>query len=193
MNQGELTKESRENALLNLYQNQGYQTERVERKSMILDIQQEEGSDGANDVTTFSFNLQEPLRIDKLSDMYLDSFTTFNCVQGSNTDDSTRAATGFILKLDQFNINTSSASSDNTSAQRLFNSIFIPNESKKNGDQVNSVVVHKSKKFNYICNVNPTKIFTISGSITLLDVTRPIITSNEAGRIIAEFVFISRD
>lgn len=188
MNQGELTKELRENAVLNLYQNQGYQTERVERKSLILDIQQ----GVANDVTTFSFNLQEPLRIDKLSDMYLDSFTTLNCVQGSNTDDSTIAATGFILKLDQFNINTGSASSDDTSAQRLFNSIFIPNESK-NGDDVNTVVVHKSKKFNYICNVNPTKIYTISGSITLLDGTSSIITSTEAGRIIAEFVFISRD
>lgn len=188
MNQGELTKESRENALLNLYQNQGYQTERVQRKSLILDIQQEED----NNVTTFSFNLQEPLRIDKLSDMYLDSFTTLNCVQGSNANESTRAATGFILKLDQFNINTASASSDNTSAQRLFNSIFIPNESN-NPDEVNSVVVHKSKKFNYICNVNPTKIFTISGSITLLDGTSSIITGGKAGRIIAEFVFISRD
>lgn len=192
MNQGELTKELRDNALLNLYQNQGYKTERVERKTLILDIQQEASSDGANDVTTFSFNLQEPLRIDKLSDMYLDSFTTLNCVQGSNTDDSTRAATGFILKLDQFNINTASASSDNTSAQRLFNSIFIPNESN-NPEEVNSVVVHKSKKFNYICNVNPTKIFTISGSITLLDGTSSIITSDGAGRIIAEFVFISRE
>lgn len=192
MNQGELTKELRDNALLNLYQNQGYKTERVQRKSLILVIEQASGSSGENDVTTFSFNLQEPLRIDKLSDMYLDSFTTLNCVQGSKSDDSTRAATGFILKLDQFNINTASASSDNTSAQRLFNSIFIPNESK-NPDEVNSVVVHKSKKFNYICNVNPTKIFTISGSITLLDGTLPVITTNEAGRIIAEFVFISRE
>ena len=181
MNQGELTKELRENALLNLYQNGGYQTERVQRKSLILDIQQRKGKA----VTTFSFNLQEPLRIDKLSDMYLDSFTTLNCVQGSNTD-----ATGFILKLDQFNINTASASSDNTCAQRLFNSIFIPNESN-NPDEGNSVVVHKSKKFNHICNVNPTKIFTISGSITLLDGTSSIITG--PGRIIAEFVFISRD
>ena len=187
MNQGELTKESRENALRNLYQNQGYQTERVERKSLILDIQQT----SSGDVTTFSFNLQEPMRIDKLSDMYLDSFTTLNCVQGSNTTDPTFAATGFILKLDQFNINTASASSTETTAQRLFNSIFIPNESK-NKDEINSVVVHKSKKFNHICNVNPTKIFTISGSITLLDGTSSIITSG-TGRIIAEFVFISRD
>lgn len=189
MNQGELTKESRENALLNLYQNQGYQTERVERKSLILVIEQAAGSGGANNVTTFSFNLQEPLRIDKLSDMYLDSFTTLNCVQGVK---GTPTNTGFILKLDQFNINTASASSDGTTAQKLISSIFIPNESK-NGDQIDSVIIHKSKKFNHICNVNPTKISTISGSITLLDGTSPVITTDEVGRIIVEFLFISRD
>ena len=65
MNQGELTQESRENALLNLYQNQGYQTERVERKSLLVVIEQESSDGGENDVTTFSFNLQEPLKIDK--------------------------------------------------------------------------------------------------------------------------------
>ena len=57
MNQGELTKELRENAVLNLYQNQGYQTERVERKSMILVIE-------SDDHSSFTINLQEPLRID---------------------------------------------------------------------------------------------------------------------------------
>ena len=61
MNQGELTQESRENALLNLYQNQGYQTERVERKSLLVVIEQESSDGGENDVTTFSFNLQEPI------------------------------------------------------------------------------------------------------------------------------------
>tara|TARA_B100001094_G_C17897768_1_gene654874 strand:- start:29 stop:598 length:570 start_codon:yes stop_codon:yes gene_type:complete len=189
MNQGELTQESRENALLNLYQNQGYQTERVERKSLLVVIEQDSSVGSENDVTTFSFNLQEPLKIDKLSDMYLDSFTTLNCVQGDTT---TCDATGFILKLDQFNINTVTTPHVGTTAQKLFNSIFIPNESK-NGEEVKSVVVHKSKKFNYICNVNPTKIYTISGSITILDGTSPVITSGEVGRIIAEFVFISRN
>ena len=76
MNQGELTQESRENALLNLYQNQGYQTERVERKSLLVVIEQESSDGGENDVTTFSFNLQEPLKIDKLSEKYLESYTT---------------------------------------------------------------------------------------------------------------------
>ena len=107
-------------------------------------------------------------------------------------DTTAHDATGFILKLDQFNINTVTTPNVGTTAQKLFNSIFIPNESK-NGEEVNSVVVHKSKKFNYICNVNPTKIYTISGSITILDGTGPVITTRQVGKIIAEFVFISRN
>ena len=177
MNQGELTKELRENALLNLYQNQGYQTERVERKSLILVIEH-------TDVTSFTINLQEPLRIDKLSDMYLDSFTTINCALGSS---GSPEKGGFILKLNQFNINTASGSTNNTTGAKLFNSVFIPNESTTLADKT---VCHKSKKFNYICNVNPTKIYTISGSVTDLTGTSPF---PDTGIIIAEFVFISRE
>jgi len=177
MNQGELTKESRENALLNLYQNQGYQTERVERKSMILVIESDNHS-------SFTINLQEPLRIDKLSDMYLDSFTTINSDLGSS---GALDKGGFILKLNQFNINTASGSTNNSIGANLFNSVFIPNESTTLADKT---VCHKSKKFNYICNVNPSKIFTISGSVTDLNGKSPF---TGTGRIIAEFVFISRD
>ena len=177
MNQGELTKELRENAVLNLYQNQGYQTERVERKSMILVID-------SDDHSSFTINLQEPLRIDKLSDMYLDSFTTINCELGSTSD---LDKGGFILKLNEFNINTASGSTNNSTGANLFNSVFIPNESTTIADKT---VCHKSKKFNYICNVNPTKIYTISGSVTDLGGSSPF---TGTGRIIAEFVFISRD
>ena len=102
MNQGELTKELRENAVLNLYQNQGYQTERVERKTLLLVIE-------AKHHASFTIKLQEPLRIDKLSDMYLDSFVTVNCTPGTG---GARDNMGFILKLDQFNINTAAGGPD---------------------------------------------------------------------------------
>ena len=159
MNQGELTKELRENALLNLYQNGGYQTERVQRKNLLLDIQQ---LGTGEDVTNFTIDLQEPLIIDKLSDMYLESLTTVNCVQGEKA---THERIGFILKLDQFNINTAAGSTYSLGAGEsrpgsiFFNSVFIPNNSKK-GEQQNSVVVHQENQLNYICEVNPTKLFT---------------------------------
>ena len=55
--------------------------------------------------TTFNLELREPLIIDKLSDIYLDSFTTFDCL--INTDTS-GAGMGFILDIDQFNIQNNS-------------------------------------------------------------------------------------
>ena len=146
MNQGELIKELRENAILNLYQNQGYQTERVQRKNLLLDIQQT-SSDG--DVTNFTINLQEPLIIDKLSDMYLESLTTVNCAQGAKAS---TERIGFLLKLDQFNINTAAGSTDNSEGSKIFNSVFIPNNSKK-GEQENSVVLHQESLLNYVCDV----------------------------------------
>jgi len=174
MNQGELTKDLRENAVLNLYQNQGYITERVTRKSLILVIE----SDAC---AGFKIDLQEPLHLDKLSDMYLDSFTTVNCTVGAETE-----SAGFILKLDPFNINTAAGSTDNITGSFLFNSVFIPNESRSLGQTVS----HKSKKFNYICNVNPSKIFNVTGSITNLSGTSPF--GAESGRIIVELVLISQ-
>tara|TARA_B100000900_G_scaffold408786_1_gene423621 strand:- start:2826 stop:3383 length:558 start_codon:yes stop_codon:yes gene_type:complete len=184
MNQGELTKELRENAVLNLYQNGGYQTERVQRKSMILDIQQTSSGD---DITNFTINLQEPLIIDKLSDMYLESLTTVNCQQGAKAS---TGRIGFILKFDQFNINTAAGSTVDSEGSKIFNSVFIPNNSKK-GEQENSVVLHQENQLNYICDVNPTKLFTISGSITDFD-GGVIINSGEDGRIVIKLVFISR-
>jgi len=176
MNQGELTKELRENAVLNLYQNQGYQTERVERKTLLLVIESAKHA-------SFTINLQEPLRIDKLSDMYLDSFVTVNCTTGVSP---ALENSGFILKLDQFNINTVAGSTDTTTGAKLFNSIFIPNEHTT----ANQTVSHKCKKINYICSVNPSKIFTISGSLMALDGSDPFAGS---GHAIAEFTFISRN
>ena len=140
MNQGELTKELRENAVLNLYQNQGYQTERVERKTLLLVIESDK-------YASFTIKLQEPLRIDKLSDMYLDSFVTVNCTPG--TAPSLLHNAGFILKLDQFNINTAAGGSDdvgdpNDVGPKLSNSIIIPNETTT----PNTTVSHKCKKIN---------------------------------------------
>ena len=67
--------------------------------------------------TTFSLTLQEPFIIDKLSDVYLESFTTFDSLVNTATKNM-----GFILDIDQFNIQ------NNSTNELLFNKIFIPNE-----------------------------------------------------------------
>ena len=63
------------------YQNSGYCNNREDKQILIGDM---DDSDRGVSLTTspgtFSKTLHEPLKIDVLSDIYLDNFTTFNCL-----------------------------------------------------------------------------------------------------------------
>ena len=203
---GQQMNENRNNAKLSLFQNQGYQFERRQTKTLLLDV----SSDIAKAMPdNFSVELNEPLIIDTLSDIYLDSFTTFNAL--INTDP-TGKNMGFTLRINEFNINsnvgnnldktTADSNGNKTIDSKKFNSIFIPNSSSTE----QSTVLHKSKKFNYICSINPGKLTTLSGSIfdagsvtssaTVPTYATPFIAagaSGEASRFIAEFVIVSRE
>ena len=177
MEWGQQMREHQTNMLDSTYQNSNYSFERVNRKTLIID------SDAlGQSAKTFSLTLQEPFIIDKLSDIYLDSFTTFNAEINTDTTNM-----GFILDIDQFNIQ------NNSTNKNLFNKIFIPNEDSAG----TSTVVHKSKKLNYVCQINPCKLRTLTGSITdcQLDSTGSagFILGATTGRFIAEFVIVSRD
>lgn len=174
-----------ENAKLSLYQNSNYTFERRERKTIIVDSVN-------NKLTTnsvrFTTELTEPLIIDKLSDVYLESFTTNNCNPNTSPEDMC-----FLLDIDEFNINSNSAfnASKNSSGVLLntngtysFNRIVIPNENSSGKTHI-----HKSKKLNYICSINPTRISSINGEITNLD-NGSIFAD---GRFILELVIIARD
>ena len=220
---GQQINENRNNAKLSLFQNQGYQFERRKTKTLLLDV----SSDIAEAMDeNFSVKLVEPLIIDTLSDVYLDSFTTFNALV--NTD-GTGKNMGFTFKINEFNINsnvgnnldktavlpesyTDSAGQDIPNPRggeksidsRKFNTIFIPNSSSTTEQ---STVLHKSKKFNYICSINPGKLTTLSGSIfdagkvedgtaTTPHYDTPFIAAGATGkasRFIAEFTIVSRE
>jgi len=177
-----------ENAKLSLYQNSNYTFERRERKTLIIDsINNDLNSDNG----TFTTELTEPLIIDKLSDVYLESFTTFACQTNASSENMC-----FLLDIDEFNINSNSAfnASKNSSGVLLstsgtysFNRIVIPNEN--GGD---STSIHKSKKLNYICSINPTRISSINGKITNLD-NKTAFTDPATGRFILELVIVARD
>lgn len=162
-----------ENARNAMYQNSNYSFERENRKTITID------HNIGTSITPFNLTLHEPLIIDKLSDIYLDSFITVNCLINSG------AGLGFILDIDQFNIK------NNSTNELLFDKIFIPNEASAGG----RTATHKGKKLNYICSINPTKLRAISGSITNCPNTGGTIATNfsSGGRFIAEFVIIPRD
>jgi hypothetical protein len=121
--------------------------------------------------TKFKENLIEPLIVDRLSDVFLDSFTTFNCKANTSSDSS-----AFILDIEEFNIHSNSNNS-----KLAFNKCVIPNLATT----ATQITIHKGKKFNYICSINPCRLRTLTLDATILDGS----TINAAGgRYIAEFV-----
>lgn len=144
-----------------MYQTSGYKNPRNKKKTLILDIKDGTTTTELGSGTEFNVSLFEPLIIDQKSELYLDNFVTFN---GMLADKEERSS--FCLKINELNINTNCAS--NNSEQNLFNSIIIPNENR-NIENFFTSVSHKAKKYNYLCDVNPMTISSLSGKITDLD------------------------
>ncbi len=170
------------------YMNSRYNFDRLPKKTLLVRW------NGTNDTKQIDLKLTEPFKIDVLSDIYLDNFTTFSLGIPSAADDSKSA---FVLRINEFNIQSDSAgtvtinaSGEVTSDNRggFFNGIVIPADSFYNGSGVTS---HKSKKMNYICSANPTVITKITGTVTDLDGNNMFINASDA--FLAEFVFVARD
>jgi hypothetical protein len=186
MEYGQQMNQAKDNAKLSFYQNSGYQFERRNKKTFILRVD----SDG-----TINFNetLQEPLIIDRLSDIYLESFLTWHKATDStggsidflNSDKIKLSA--FVLHINEFNNQGNSSLNDGDT--RLFNKIIIPHEIPDQEDAFRKA--HKSRKLNYICSMNPTTLSSLSGTITGIDGTIPIFVENDM--FLAEFVIVARD
>jgi len=141
-----------------MYQNSGYKNPRNRKRTLILDIDDSAASDThLGSGGEFNIKLFEPLIIDKHSEVYLDNCLTYNC----NTA-ATISQAAFCLKINEFNMNSNVASSSNNNI--VFNSLIIPND-HKTVDNNHGAVVHKGKKFNYVCDINPQTIHSLSGKI----------------------------
>ena len=145
------------------YKNAQYRNTRNEKKTLIVDINDTGGETHLGSGGEFSVDLFEPLIIDKHSEVYLDNVITFN----SNITDSTDNS-AFCLRINEFNIQTNVASYDDNEKNTIFNSIVIPNENNV-PENYYGAVSHKGKKFNYVCDINPTTLHSLSGKITNLD------------------------
>ena len=144
------------------FHNTNYMNNREKKIPLIIDIKETSagGQKGLSNDDNFSVNLMEPLIIDELSDVYLDSCMTMNSNFGNTQDDM-----AFAVKIDQFNNNTRAASTGNN--QTLNNALLIPNE-YNDLNKHNEMNLHKGKKMNYVCSINPTKLSNFTGKITNL-------------------------
>ncbi len=153
----------------NYFENSGYVNNRNRKRTLILDIDDSAATDNhLGEAGEFNIQLYEPMIIDKHSEVYLDNFLSFN----SNISQ-TGPSGAFLLKINEFNMNSNVASTHNATGgnpggQHIFNSLIIPNE-HRSVENNHSSIVHKGKKFNYVCDINPQTISSLSGKVTDLE------------------------
>lgn len=165
---------------LSMYENSQYNFNRTTKKILILKW----NNNGDN--KTINEPLHETFKIDKLSDVYLDNFTTmYGTTTGPIFTHANPENIAYVLKIDQFKIDSNSNKSE------LYNSIVIPNEYATTTTKDTSRKTHKGKKLNYICSINPCNITELTGTIT--DINGTNIFNNTDDSFISEFIFIARD
>lgn len=138
----------------------------------------------------WTVNFEEPIIIHKICDIYLDNFITYHCKHRHGIDNKI-----FLLSIDKFNIknNVGKCSGD---LRNFKDKLFIPNDNSSSSATGDLMHVHKSKKLNYISTIQPTKISSLSGSITLLDGTTHIwndTLDTSKFQFTAEFIFQFRN
>lgn len=145
-----------------MFQTSGYVNARNRKRTLILDVHDTITTPSLpiSSGSEFSIDLFEPLIIDKHSEIYLDNFTTYNSNIANGID-----SAGYSLNINEFNIKSNVAST--SGGDNMFNRILVPNDHNSHANN-HGVVGHKSKKFNYICDINPQRISKLSGNITNL-------------------------
>lgn len=150
--------------------NQGYSFERLPRKLITIEL----------DATSNSFNryvLFEPLIIDKLSDIYIDSFIT-NKINATSSNDSV-----FIMDVSEFSIKAISNDA------KYNNKIIIPNNGADGAET--TTIGHRSGKFNYVASINPTTLSELN--IQLKSQDEGVIGDDVDSQAFVTFMFVARD
>lgn len=158
----------------NIFNHNNYKNNRTTKQTLIIDT-----GNLTTAETTFSNELHDTLIIDTKSDIYLDSLTTFNCKPNTDTD-----SMGFMINFPDFN-----QSNNISNNEKINNKLFIPNESNSNSHNI----IHKGKKLNYICSINPMILRKINFTITDLNEASIFPSSISSGRIVLELLFIENE
>lgn len=128
-----------------MYQNSRYISDRDEKQLITIKLD--------SSVTSKNYPLVEPITIDRLSDIYLDSFISNNITQSDPNHNI------IILGVKEFNIKSVS------SEPQYNNKIIIPNTNSGTASD-NTTIAHRATKFNFVANINPIKLKSLEISLT---------------------------
>lgn len=157
-----------------VYENTKYKTERTNKQLLTINLDV--------NVIEKTYNLQENLIIDTLSDIYIDSFITNGNI-GVDSDESI-----YILGVEEFNIKSVGGGTTKSNAMKYHNKIIIPNTHGAAGS--NKTIPHRANKFNFVSSVNPMNINQLT--VSLSNKANNII-SNDVLHAWVTFLIVSRD
>ena len=134
-------------------------------------------SDFGTDGKTFSVDFQlGQFDLPGPCELYLDQFLTYNSLTSDKPDNM-----AFCLHFKDLNIRAHTASDSN--GNTINDKMIIPNEHKSVANN-HSLVIHKGKKLNYICDIENLQSFPhpVEGTITNL-AGEPIFHSNSSSSV----------
>ena len=134
-----------------VYENTKYKTERTNKQLLTIKLDVE--------ATEKTYNLQENLIIDTLSDIYIDSLITNGDI-GVDSDESI-----YIMGVEEFNIKSVGGGTTKSNAMKYHNKIIIPNTHGA-ASTGNKTITHRANKFNFVSSVNPMNINQLTVSLT---------------------------
>lgn len=139
-----------DNTGFNYFENTGYRNERKRMHTIYLKTD----TNSHSQINAFECHLIEPLRIDKVSEVFLDYFLTYDIgtLQGSGNIDKQ----AFVMDVKEFNIQSKS------NKAILHAKMVIPNDDTAG----TGARVHKGRKMNYVATINPGVYHKFSGTIT---------------------------
>lgn len=132
-----------------IYGNSGYNYNRLPYKLITIELD--------TTVKEKTYQLVEPIVIDQLSDIFIDSFITFH---EDNSYATTANSAVFIMGIKDFNMKGVSNGTDST----YYNKIVIPNTYGPTGSD--KTTIHKENKFNFVSTINPTTLSSLTISLT---------------------------
>ena len=157
------------------FENTGFQNNRKKTQNLVIKLTN-------IDENKKNITLNEPLRIEKLSDIYLDSFITRQADDNNNVHPNFTSC--FVVSIDEFDIKTSS------NENFLVNKLIIPNE--RRGGTDDQSFIHKGKKNNFVSSINPCTLSQLNIQITSINKRNMFNTDNQ-DLAIFEFLIIPRE
>ena len=125
--------------------------------------------------TGYKANLGDTVNIDRVTDIFLDSFISFDTVPEAVNQ------AIYILEIKEFDLKTISNNS------KYINKIIIPNKAVDN-----ATTVHRASKFNYIGTITPTKLKELTIILTLEDGAAHLKTS-EGSSVWINLILVPRE